>query len=104
MGTQPRLNGSPISSCEPANCYITGKKWKQLGDIASQYANALENILDQVNNRTCSQSHWIIWFKIYRFDFPSRKIYDKKSPWEIEPAEFKVHYPQNAEITWLDLF
>lgn len=73
-GTWPRLNGSPISSCEPEDCCIMGKKCKHLGDSASQYVNALESILGQINNITYSQSHWIIWFKIYSFDFPSGKL------------------------------
>lgn len=56
-GTRPTLNGRPISSCEPEDCCIMGKKCKLLGDSASQYANALVSILGHVNNTTCSQSH-----------------------------------------------
>lgn len=40
--TWPRLIGSPVSSYEPEDFYIMGKKCKCLGDGASQYANVLE--------------------------------------------------------------
>lgn len=73
-GTWLKLNGSPISSCEPENCGIMEKKCKHLEDSASQYANILENILGQVNNIMYRRSHWIIWFKPNSFDFPSEKL------------------------------
>lgn len=53
-GTWPKLNGSPVSSCEPESCCIMGKKCKCLGDSASQYANALESVLEQINHITQS--------------------------------------------------
>lgn len=55
-GTWPRLNGTPIPSCEPEDSCIMGKKCKHLADSTLQCAYALESILGQVNNITHSHT------------------------------------------------